>query len=129
MPGKFCWNELMTPDLEASKKFYCELFGWETKEMDMGGGFIYTMFRPAGAPEDQSCGGMLQISPEMGDCPPHWLSYVMVENTAESVEKAKALGATVIKDVTDIGMGIFAIVTDPTGAAFAFWQQGADCDE
>ena len=32
----FCWNELMTGDVEAAKKFYTALFGWETKEMDMG---------------------------------------------------------------------------------------------
>ena len=33
--GTFCWNELMTPDVDAAKGFYTQLFGWESKEMDM----------------------------------------------------------------------------------------------
>src|SRR6201986_4062246 len=28
-PGAFCWNELYTSDLEAAKRFYGELFGWQ----------------------------------------------------------------------------------------------------
>ena len=27
-PGAMVWNELVTPDLEASKEFYSGLFGW-----------------------------------------------------------------------------------------------------
>ena len=28
-PGALCWNELQSPDLDASKDFYGALFGWE----------------------------------------------------------------------------------------------------
>ncbi len=121
-PGKVCWTELMTPDVAASKKFYGDLFGWETSEMPMGPGVTYTMFRTAGASEREASGGMFQITPEMQGCPPHWLSYVLVEDIEASVEKAKALGATIVKDVTDVGMGKLAIFRDPQGAGLAFWQ-------
>ncbi len=121
-PGKFCWNELTTPDVEASKKFYGDLFGWETSSMDMGGGATYTMFRTAGAAPTDAAGGMFQITPEMEGCPPHWLSYVLVEDIEASVAKAKSLGASILKDVTDLPMGKLAIFRDPQGAGLAFWQ-------
>jgi len=34
----------MTQDIEGSKKFYMELFGWTINSMDMGGGASYQMF-------------------------------------------------------------------------------------
>ena len=55
--------------------------------------------------------------------PSAWLPYVIVDDIKQSTEKAKSLGARVMKDVTDIpGMGSFSIITDPTGAALGMWQ-------
>jgi predicted enzyme related to lactoylglutathione lyase len=112
-PGKICWNELTTPDVEAAKKFYGELFGWETSAMDMGGGVTDTMFRTAGAEETDAAGGMFQITPQMKGRPPHWLSYVLVEDIKASVAKARSLGAIIVKDVTDLPMGKLAIFAIP----------------
>ena len=33
--GAFSWFELMTTDVEGAKKFYTQLFGWETEDMPM----------------------------------------------------------------------------------------------
>ena len=33
--GRFVWHDLMTKDLEASKRFYAELFGWRVQQMDI----------------------------------------------------------------------------------------------
>ena len=112
----------MTSDLKSAESFYTELFGWETGEMDMGEGFKYTTYRPAGATPDNSSGGMMQMTPEMGDFPPFWLSYVLVEDIAASLEKAKSLGATVMKPVCDIGMGKLCVINDPQGAMIALWE-------
>ena len=32
--GTFCWDELATTDMEASKMFYSEIFGWHLKSSD-----------------------------------------------------------------------------------------------
>jgi predicted enzyme related to lactoylglutathione lyase len=40
-PGQFGWNELLSTDVEASKKFYTGLFGWTTAP---GPGPDYTVF-------------------------------------------------------------------------------------
>ena len=126
--SEFCWNELVTSDTEGAGKFYGELFGWETSEMDMGD-FVYSMFRAPGAPEgpEGMAGGMMKAP--MEEIPSHWLSYVLVEDCAATLEKAKSLGATVIRETTEIPMGIFAIFLDPQGATFAIWQKkDEECD-
>lgn len=40
-----------------------------------------------------------------------------------STKKAQSLGATILKDVTEVpGMGWFSIVQDPTGATLGLWK-------
>ncbi len=47
----------------------------------------------------------------------------MVDDIKASTAKAKSLGATIMKDVTDVmGHGQMAVLIDPTGAALALWQ-------
>jgi len=114
-PGSFCWNELGTNDTQRAGEFYSNLFGW-TRETMSGGPIEYTMFKNG----DRSAGGMYKITPEMGPMPPHWLVYFAVDDCDARVKKATELGGRVMKPADDIpGIGRFAILTDPQGAAFA----------
>ncbi len=117
--GEFVWNELYTPNLSASKEFYGNLFGWKFTDMPMGD-TTYTLIRL----NDKEFAGIWAIPSNMQDkISPHWMSYVLVENAEESLQKAVKLGARQIKEVTKAGdMGHFAIIADPTGAFIAFWQ-------
>jgi predicted enzyme related to lactoylglutathione lyase len=48
---------------------------------------------------------------------------VLVEDVEAATNKARSLGATVMKDVTEVpGMGRFSIIADPTGAVLGLWQ-------
>jgi uncharacterized protein len=115
VPSSFCWNELGTNDTTKAGDFYAGLFGWERDVMDAGG-MEYTMFKNG----ERGAGGMFKISPEMGPIPPHWLVYFAVDDCDARVQKATELGATVMKPADDIpGIGRFAILFDPQGAAFA----------
>jgi predicted enzyme related to lactoylglutathione lyase len=118
--GEFCWNELMTPDTKKAQSFYTTLLGWTAKEHDMGG-MIYTMFMQG----EKGMGGMMQTPKEKADqVPPHWMSYISVEDVEKTLEKAKSLGANVVMPVTPVAdFGRFGIIQDPTGAHVAFWQQ------
>lgn len=59
----------------------------------------------------------------MPGAPPAWLAYVEVDDIKASTEKAKSLGAQIIRDVTEVmGMGWLSILIDPTGAALGLWQ-------
>jgi predicted enzyme related to lactoylglutathione lyase len=114
-PGSLCWNELMTPDTNKAADFYTDLFGWG-KDVQNFGPMEYIMFNIGGRPT----AGMLQITPEMGNIPPNWLVYFAVDDCDARVQKATELGATVMKPADDIpGIGRFAILNDPQGAAFA----------
>ena len=118
--GTFCWNELMTQDVAGAKAFYTGLLGWESQELPMGDGMTYTIFKTA----DQDVAGMLQTPAGQEDMiPPHWLSYIAVDDIDSMTNKAESLGATIKVPVQTVeGMGCFSVMMDPTGAHFAFWE-------
>ena len=120
-PGTFCWVELGTTDSAAAKTFYTQLFSWEYEDHPMGPGMVYTMLKLNG----KDVGALYELMPDMRaqGVPPHWLSYVSVSNTDETAEKAKAAGATIVKEPFDVMTeGRMAVIQDPTGALFALWQ-------
>jgi uncharacterized protein len=115
VPGAFCWNELATTDTARDGDFYTGLFGWG-KDTQNFGPMEYTMFSNG----DRAAGGMFKLTPEMAGIPPHWLVYFAVDDCDAKVRKATELGASTMKPADDIpGIGRFAILRDPQGAAFA----------
>ena len=116
MANPFVHVELNTTDLGKAKNFYSKLFDWTLEDTAMPG-MTYTMIKVG----EGTGGGMLK-SPMPG-VPSAWLAYVQVDDIAASTQKAKSLGATIIKDVTEIPeVGWFSIFADPTGAALALWK-------
>ena len=60
------------------------------------------------------------ITAEMGNAPPHWMSYVSVSDVDASATKVTELGGTIIVPPTDIpDVGRFSVLTDPTGSAIS----------
>jgi uncharacterized protein len=111
--GTFSWNELMTTDAAAARKFYGQLLGWQFKDMDMGGGMTYTLINAGG----QDVGGIMAIPPKAKGMPPNWGPYVTVDQVDKVVERAKGLGARVLVEPQDIpNVGRFATISDPQGA-------------
>ncbi len=112
--GSMCWNELMTRDVERCKTFYTQLVGWKAEPWP--GPVEYTVFKAG----ETMAGGMMAITPEMGDVPPHWMIYFAVDDCDRSAGKAKELGGRVLHGPTDIpGVGRFAVLMDPQGAVFS----------
>jgi uncharacterized protein len=117
MPNAFVHVELATTDVAKAKEFYSSLFDWKLEDMPMGEAGNYTLIKPAQGP-----GGGMMAHPMPG-APSAWLAYVGVDDVKASTEKARSLGATVLRDITEVpGMGWFSILTDPTGACIALWQ-------
>ena len=114
MANPFVHVELMTTDVAKAKNFYGELFDWKLEDLP---GMDYTLINVG---EGTGGGIMKTVQP---DSPSSWMAYVHVTDAAASTEKARALGATVCKEVTEIpGVGWFSVITDPTGATLALWQ-------
>ena len=118
MSSPFVHLELSTSDVAAAKAFYSGLFGWEFIDNDMGGGMIYSTFKPSSGP-----GGGLFSMPGM---PTFWLAYVGVEDINVSTDQAKSLGATIHRGPQEIpNVGWMTILVDPTGATIALFQPHA----
>lgn len=114
MANPFVHIELQTQDVDKSKKFYASMFDWKFEEIP---GMDYTVIKVG-----EGTGGGMMKKPVPG-IPDNWLPYILVTDAAASTKKARALGATIAKDVTEIpGFGWFSVILDPTGAAFALWQ-------
>ncbi len=113
--GNFCWDELLTNDVESAARFYTALFDWGSQEWDMGPAGKYTLFM-----RDQSpIAGMLKI-PDGAPQPPAWVSYVAVDDADATTARAQELGSTIAvppKDIPDVGR--IAVFFDPTGALIA----------
>jgi len=113
--GSFCWNELVTRDLDAANAFYSELLGWKAAEM--GGPMKYLIIKNNG----KDTGGMMSMPPDVGpQVPSHWMAYIAVDDVDARAAKATELGAEMIHTPHDIpGVGRFCILKDPTGAVVA----------
>lgn len=120
-PGTFCWADLATTDAESAKVFYTGLFGWTAQDVPAGEAGVYTMLNKG----DKVAAALYAMPDEMQKLgvPPHWQSYVSVEDVDRSAKKVVELGGTLLAPPFDVmEVGRMAVAQDPTGAAFCMWQ-------
>jgi predicted enzyme related to lactoylglutathione lyase len=116
--GEFCWNELLTSDLEGAFKFYSELFGWKKeKDMDMGPMGTYRLYGDG----TNQYGGMMTI-PKGNPAPPMWMYYVETNDLDAALGRAESKGAKLMNGPTDVPGGRIVQLMDPQGAPFALHQ-------
>ena len=118
-PGALSWNELGSPDLDASAAFYGDLFGWTTEPMP--GDMPYLIIQTAA---QRSNGGIRPPMPE--GAPPFWLVYFATDDLGISLAKVSEHGGSVLMGDTDIGIAHIAVVADPQGAVFALYAGRLD---
>src|SRR5258705_10697571 len=107
MANPFVHVELATNDVAKAKAFYGKLFDWKMEDIPMEGR-TYTMIGVG-----EGTGGGLLENP-MNDGSSMWLAYVLVDDIEAATKKARALGATVMKDVTEVmDMGGLSIIVVP----------------
>jgi predicted enzyme related to lactoylglutathione lyase len=113
-PGALCWNELASPDLEASASFYSGLFGWELQQFE-GSPEPYLVIMNRG----RANGGIRPLAPP--GTPPHWLAYFGIDDIDAGLAKVRELGGSVLAGPIDIGIAKVGVVQDPQGAVFALY--------
>ena len=115
MASKFVWFEHVSKDPAKAQGFLGELFGWTTQTMQSPDGKGYTMIALGKDP----IGGY----PPMPAPHAHWLSHLLTADTKALAAKIKSAGGKVLVEPTEMGgMGVYALVSDPLGGAFALWQ-------
>jgi uncharacterized protein len=112
-PGALVWNELQSPDLDASVAFYSELFGWDAQDMP-GMAERYVGVKNGEA----NNGGMRALT---SPAPPSWLAYFGVEDIERALAQVNELGGATLAGPIDIQMANIAVVADPQGAVFALY--------
>lgn len=117
--GTFCWADCNSTDPAKGKQFYAQLMGWDTDDLPLGDGMIYTMFKQGGS-QVAAIGPMNPNQPPM---PSFWSSYVKVDDSDALVKKVTEAGGTVILEPMDVfDSGRMTMIQDPTGAFLGLWQ-------
>jgi predicted enzyme related to lactoylglutathione lyase len=116
-PGTPMWVDLGSPDVDASIRFYGDIFGWSASEPGPPEAGGYRFFEQDG----KMVGGLGPLM--MEGQPPAWLTYVGVTDADATVTKAREAGAAIHVEPMDVmDVGRMAILADPTGAALGLWQ-------
>ena len=121
--GTLFWAELHLRDMEAEKAFYARVAGWTYDTMPLAGGDgEYVIAKLEGKP----VAGFLDMTlmHRLDDVPPHWLTYVAVDDVDAIVADVVAAGGKLRRPLFDVpGVGRVAIVSDADGAVLALMTQ------
>lgn len=109
-PGTMSWPELLTDDAVAAADFYGRAFGWLLRdEAGSHGGRGEWLTTAHDAVAGLAPGGRTA----------RWRCAFQVDDCAATIELAHRLGGEVVVEPTDMGLGSYAELRDPYGAAFA----------
>ncbi|MGF7236718.1 MAG: VOC family protein [Frankia sp.] len=116
-PGTPCWVDLGSPDVEASKSFYGNLFGWQVDTVPDPAAGGYSMFTLRGKM-------VAGLGPLFGEGQPSaWNTYVAVDDADKTSEAVLGAGGKVLAPAMDVmKAGRMAVFMDPANAAVSVWQ-------
>jgi len=123
-PGKVIWVDLVTPDLDAAKRFYGGMFGWTFRDVSTGdSGKDYTLALLGVRP----VAGLFHRAVQTGEHrQPAWLTFIAVRNLGKAEKVVLASGGKVLSQPkTYPQRGRQAIFADPQGAVFALLQSSS----
>lgn len=121
--GTPCWVDYGAPDMEAAKRFYTAILGWDydAGAPEFGG---YTTCLAKGLP---AAGMGPQMDPSEA---PSWTTYFSTEDAEATVARITEAGGTVVVPPMEVGpMGTMVIALDPEGSLFGLWQSGEHTGE
>jgi predicted enzyme related to lactoylglutathione lyase len=111
--GKIVWNDLITEDLDAARRFYGELLGWTFEQSTRPGGGRYTLARSGNI----YVAGMVEAPAHpQGTAVSRWLPYASVPDVDAAISAATAAGAKVAAPPRNVNLGRVAAIVDTEGA-------------
>ena len=123
-PSAWAMSALFSPDAETARRFYGEVFGWETQEFDAGD-FVATMWRlpgfVGGEPEQPVPRDVVATMVEMpGEAT--WRPDFWVVDAEAAAAEADRRGGSVVQAPQESPVGKSAVLADPAGAVFSISQ-------
>ena len=117
MSNRIAWLEMPSTDVPASAEFYRKLFDWPIVT-DLKSNYVKTSFG-----RGEMGMGFTPVDETQGAAPGGVLAYVEVDDVDAALARARALGAPVYQDKTEVPSGGWmAIVGDPGGSRIGFIQ-------
>ncbi len=118
--GDFVWQDLMTDDIEKSRAFYEQLFGWKFEQASRLGR-PYFIARLGTTP----VGGMARVDRKSPDEPvAQWISYLAVADVDAVAGRVTASGGQLLVTPVDINTNRAAVAVDPQGAPVGLVKLG-----
>ena len=112
--GAWCHIEIPSASVDAAKRFYGGMFGWQFTDVPE---MKYTLYT---AGEGEVGGGF--FNPPEG-VPRTITNYITVADLEAAAKKVPELGGKVCTERMEVpGMGWFRIVNDPEGNSIGLWQ-------
>ncbi|MYF79262.1 MAG: VOC family protein [Chloroflexi bacterium] len=120
--GTPVWWDLASTDVDATKKFYSELLGWEWHDLMSSPQGVFTVAKVGG----RTVGGVYTDIPGMpkAEGPPMWVNTYWVEDAEAAMNRAVEKGGTVLMPACEdpAGGGFKSLLLTPEGAPFVVWS-------
>jgi uncharacterized protein len=113
--GAMVWQHLSTLEVGSARDWYAQLFGWSWEELEGADGWWNARNR------DRWLTGSLSDLPAEG-VPPNWMVSFRVEDAAAACARVEELGGATTVPPTETPVGGIAVVRDPDGAPFGFFD-------
>jgi hypothetical protein len=108
--GDFFWLDLLARDPAQAAEFYRGLGGYEVSVRELGAGVTRAVLAAGG----YSRAGIAPLPAAVQR--PGWLPYILVDDVAATLAKARAAGGRVLVDPrTELLDGNLAVIADPRG--------------
>ncbi len=122
--GQPVWIDYVCHDLETTKSFYAEVFGWDIVDQGPDFGHYHQIMQG-----QHPVGGFMQAMNMDGSpnpsIPASWTTYLHADDIEVTYTSAVKAGAEAITPPMPVGpLGQMAVIADPTGAGVGLWQPG-----
>ena len=115
--NKVGYIEIPTDNVEETKTFYSNMFGWEYEQTEEEKGEVeggnYWLIKNAGLK------GAITPKRENNQTPTF---YIMVESIDDFISKSQKQGAKIIVNKKEISEGFYATLQDKQKNTFGLWQ-------
>ena len=118
--GTPAWVDLTASDVDATRTFYSELFGWQFEEADREyGGYSNALL------DGETVAAVYPVMEGGEDAPKQWMTYLAVDDAQASAAKVKSSGGQCLVEPMQVGAyGTMSVFVGPDNGVFGTWQSG-----